>query len=259
MVGGVQLWLKSNFIPSKDVCRAQANLVCTKDPGKEPLQETEPVLPVRVWGSPAEARVSSGLLRWRGADNSSPGKCSEWHKSSWRKSPLAPLESHPVGDPQIREQFYLRSSWAVAKLLAPTTDFQTWESGKRTETPQGIWLWRTRVFDYRTSTGKFWNRDSWRAQAKPGAHQDPRERSSDPTRDWATLACDCLGVSGGGVGHHGLLWGQEHGPQQSREAWHAGINPFGGVGLCCDIILVIGYGVKRRGDRFRVRGCTIIL
>ena len=29
-------------------CRAQANLVCTKDLGKGPLQETEPVLPVRV-------------------------------------------------------------------------------------------------------------------------------------------------------------------------------------------------------------------
>ena len=240
-------------------CLQGTSKSCVYQGPRERTPTKEPVLPVRVWGSPAEAWVSSGLLRWWGTDSSSPGKCSEWHKSSWRKSPLAPLESHPVGNPQIREQFYLRSSWTVAKLLGPTRDFQTWKSGKRTETLQGILLWRTRVCDYRTSTGKFWNRDSWRAQAKPGAHQDPRERSSDPTRDWAALACDCLGLSGGGVGYHGLLWGQEHWPQQSREAWHAGINPFGGVGLWCDIILVIGYGDKRRGDRFRVRGCSIIL
>ena len=32
------------------------------------------------------------------------------------------------------------------------------------------------------------------------AHQDIGERSSDPTRDWPRLACECPGVSGGGVG-----------------------------------------------------------
>ena len=102
---------------------------------------------------------------------------------------ISPTRAPPVGDPETREQLCLRSSWTVAKLLGPTTDFQTWESGKRTETwLEGIWLWRTGIFDYRTSIGKFWNTDSWRAQTKPGVHQDPRERSSDPTRDWATLA-----------------------------------------------------------------------
>ena len=30
--------------------------------------------------------------------------------------------------------------------------------------------------------------------------QDPGERSSDPIRDQARLACECPGVSGGGVG-----------------------------------------------------------
>ena len=29
--------------------------------------------------------------------------------------------------------------------------------------------------------------DSWRAQTKPCVHQDPGERSSDPTRDWPSL------------------------------------------------------------------------
>ena len=31
-------------------------------------------------------------------------------------------------------------------------------------------------------------------------HQDPGERSSDPTRDWPRLARECLGVSSGGMG-----------------------------------------------------------
>ena len=42
--------------------------------------------------------------------------------------------------------------------------------------------------------------DSYRAQTKPCIHQDPGERSSDPTRDWPRLACECLGVPGGDVG-----------------------------------------------------------
>ena len=32
------------------------------------------------------------------------------------------------------------------------------------------------------------------------AHQDSRERSSDPTKDWTRLAYECLGVSGRGMG-----------------------------------------------------------
>ena len=35
---------------------------------------------------------------------------------------------------------------------------------------------------------------------KPRVHQDPGERSSDPTTDWARLACACPGVSGRGMG-----------------------------------------------------------
>ena len=41
---------------------------------------------------------------------------------------------------------------------------------------------------------------SWRAQTKPCMHQDPGERSSDTTRGWPRLACECPGVSGGGMG-----------------------------------------------------------
>ena len=42
--------------------------------------------------------------------------------------------------------------------------------------------------------------DSWRAQIKPCVYQDPGERSDDPIRDWPRLACECPGVSSGGVG-----------------------------------------------------------
>ena len=44
-----------------------------------------------------------------------------------------------------------------------------------------------------------WEIDSWRAQQNL-VHQDPGERSSDPTRDCPGLACGCLGVSSRGVG-----------------------------------------------------------
>ena len=46
-----------------------------------------------------------------------------------------------------------------------------------------------------------WEIDSRRAQQNL-VHQDPGEKSSDPTGDCPGLACGCLGVSGGGVG----LW-----------------------------------------------------
>ena len=45
-----------------------------------------------------------------------------------------------------------------------------------------------------------WEIDSWRAQTGPCVHQDPGERSSDPTRDGPRLACESPGVSGRGVG-----------------------------------------------------------
>ena len=40
--------------------------------------------------------------------------------------------------------------------------------------------------------------DTWRAQTKPCAHQDPGEWSSDPTRDWPRHTHECPGVSGRG-------------------------------------------------------------
>ena len=36
-----------------------------------------------------------------------------------------------------------------------------------------------------------WKIDPWRAQAEPYMHQDPGERSSDPTRVWPRLVQEC--------------------------------------------------------------------
>ena len=46
-----------------------------------------------------------------------------------------------------------------------------------------------------------------RAQTKACVLQDPGERSSNPTRDWATLAYECFELSGEGLGWRWLaLW-----------------------------------------------------
>ena len=77
------------------------------------------------------------------------------------------------------------------------TDFPTWGPGKGPENLQGIWLWRPVGFDYRISTGLG-------KQSLEGHKQNlmcTQEKGTvTPSVDWARLACECLGVSGGGMG-----------------------------------------------------------
>ena len=54
---------------------------------------------------------------------------------------------------QTADQLYQRNFHTVKKVLGPIADFATWRSGKGTENPQGIWIWRPVGFDYRTSIG----------------------------------------------------------------------------------------------------------
>ena len=63
MAGGAQSHLKSNLIPTREAWKAQTKPCVHRNQGKEqwPPQETEPGLPVSVWGSPVEAWVSSCL------------------------------------------------------------------------------------------------------------------------------------------------------------------------------------------------------
>ena len=72
------------------------------------------------------------------------------------------------------------------------------------------------------------NKDSWKAQSKPCVQQNPGERNSNLTRDWARLVCVFLGVSGGGLGLQCPAMGSGALIQRFWKAWHAGISPFEG-------------------------------
>ena len=113
------------------------------------------------------------------------------------------------------------------KILGPTTDFPTWGSSKGTENPQGLWLWRSTGFDYWISTGLGKQRHL-EGPTKTCVHQDPGERtvtpqeteSDSPMSVWELLVEAWVNCS--------LPQGQGHWQQQSWEAWHAGVSPFGG-------------------------------
>ena len=55
--------------------------------------------------------------------SSSPGRGRVWHKSSWRRSPLALPQSRHAGDPQAGEQIYQRSSRTAMKVVNPQLKF----------------------------------------------------------------------------------------------------------------------------------------
>ena len=139
MAGGAKLRLESNLIPTRVTQRVQTEPCLHQDPGKGAVTPTrDSVRPAEsVQVSPAEAQVSRGLP-WTELWLQQAGGRGIWPKSSWRRSPLAPPQSHQVEDAQTGEQLYQRSSHTVAKVLGPTTDFPTWGSSKGTETPQGI-------------------------------------------------------------------------------------------------------------------------
>ena len=106
-----------------------------------------------VWMSPVEVLVSSGLPQGQGLWVQKPGSHSVWHKSSWRRLPLTPPWSCRADDPQTAEQLYQINCHTVKKVLGAITGFPALGSGKETDNPQGIWLWRPVGFDYRTYTG----------------------------------------------------------------------------------------------------------
>ena len=69
---------------------------------------------------------------------------------------------------------------------------QPGESSKGTGNPQGIWLWRSSELDYRTSTG-LGKTKTLGGHRQSLCTQDPEERSSGPTRDWADLPVSVWG------------------------------------------------------------------
>ena len=179
--------------------------------------------------------VSEGLL-WRNesavacpghrnSGSSSCGRCNMWPESSWRRSSLAPLWSHRVGDSQIGDQSYQGSSHTVVKVLGPTADFPTCGSSKGAEYIQGIWLSRSVGFDYRTSKGL--------GKQTLGGHRQKlvclrtQEKGAVTSQETAGLACESRNLRGA-MGWQWLPWNQGHWSQQSWEPRPVGISPFEG-------------------------------
>ena len=190
MVGGVQSY------PPETLGGHKQNLVYTKTKRKEqwPPQETGTDLPMSVWESPTEAWVSGGLARGQRL----------WQQQSWEAQCVAWVLLKEVAISPIIELLGRQvTNW---KTIIPKKFSHCYENSrphnrlpKGTENLQGTWLGRSA--DLIIEPPQDWgNRDSWRTHTKSCAHQDPGERSCDPTRDWARLACACLGVSGGGMG-----------------------------------------------------------
>ena len=86
-----------------------------------------------------------------------------------------------------------------------TTYFPTWGSSKGNKNLQRIWLWRPVGFDYRTSKGQG-KQILGGIKQNIFVHQDPGERSSDSTKEWARHGCRCPGISSGGMDVKGYCW-----------------------------------------------------
>ena len=134
--------------------RHKQNLVVTRTQRKVQWPLRDSTRSACVWGSPVEARVSSGLPRGQGL----------WLQRFWEVQQVEAIvlleevaisctTGPPGGLSKTGEQSHQRSPRTLAKVLGPTKDFPIRGSGKRTENPQGIWLWRSAGFHYRTSTG----------------------------------------------------------------------------------------------------------
>ena len=140
-----------------------------------------------------------------------------WHKSSWRRPPLAPPQSHWEDHPKTGEQSYQRTSCTVIKVLGPTKDSPTWGSGKGMVNSQGILLWRPMGFDYRTSTGlgKRLLKGTNKTLYAPETRRKEQRLHKRPSQT-------CLWVSRSLWWRCGLtefLWGQEHWIQQPWKPW----------------------------------------
>ena len=131
--------------------------------------ETESDLPLSVWVPSAEAQAISNLLRGQGL----------WLQQTWKARCVSPTIEPP-------------SRWPTNWRTSIPKKFSYWYKSSRThhrfpnlgiqkrewESP-GIWLWRSVGF---TELPQDWGNRLLGAQTKPCAHQDPEERSSDPTR-----------------------------------------------------------------------------
>ena len=128
-----------------------------------------------------------------------------------------PSQSHGAEDPHPAEQSYQRNSHTVKEVLGPTKDFPIWGSGKGTEIPRefefgGQWDWITEL-------PQDWGNRPLEGANKTRLHQDPGEKRSVSRRDCAGLACECPGVSSGGLDQRasGQTTGTEHSPTHQQK------------------------------------------
>ena len=199
IVDGAKSHLEWNPITAKDAGRAQT---------KPCMHRTQ--RPHRDWArpmfvSPAEVCISSGLLQGQGLWVQLAGPCNLWHKPSWRRLPLThhrvtEQTTHKLQNNYTKEILVLLRNFQNPQQISQPGIWQRdWQPPDNlTLEASGIWLQNL------DRTGET---DSWRAQIKPCVHQDPGERSSDPTRDWPRCAYECRGVSSRGVGQRWLAAG----------------------------------------------------
>ena len=122
-------------------------------PGPRDPKETEPDLRLSVWVSPVEVQAISGLPQGQRLCVQQTCLTQLVPYALLEEVTIKPPQSYWADDPQTTELLYQINSHTVKKVLGPTADFPTWGSGKWTESPQVIWLWRPVGFDYRTYTG----------------------------------------------------------------------------------------------------------
>ena len=175
-VWGAKFCLESNPIPARDDGKAQTKPCAHQDP-RTP-QETESQLPLSVWVSPEEAQIRSGLPQGQGL----------WLQQAWEAQHMSPTIEPPSRQPTNWRTIILKTFSHCHESSRTHNRFSNlriwqrdWEiPGNLTLKASGVWL---------QSFHRTGETDSWRAQTKPCAHQDPGERSSVPKRDWARLVC----------------------------------------------------------------------
>ena len=104
-----------------------------------------------------------------------------------------------TGGSQTGKQWCQTGSRTFAKVPGPTSVFQLGIPRESDFKDRGLWLYNFLMTER--------SRDSWRLQTKTCAHQDPGERSSDPTRE---PACECFRVSCGGINQQWPAMGTVH-------------------------------------------------
>ena len=182
VVGQAKLCLESKPIPTRDAQRTQTKPCVLQDPGT--LQETEPHLPLSECFLQSHRPVGAAMgMRALAATDLGGTACGI--------NPLGGFISRTIDSPSRRpsnwrtiilKKFSHCCKCSRAHKTFPNLGIQQrdWEpSGNLTLKTSGIWC--------RISRGL--GKHSWEGQEKLCAHQNLRERSSDPTRDWAILGC----------------------------------------------------------------------